>query len=261
MGGPGIYMPFEYAQAHPGSIGHPFPYIQARIVSPETFEDVPEGDVGELLVRGPSVVTNFWHGGSYDETGVAPGGWLRTGDLVYSTGPFMTMVGHRLDRIVTGGVSIYPDEIERVLATFPGVADVVVVGIPDSLWGEIVVAAVALDEGAQVPELAQVQEYCAQQLAAFKLPRLLLVLPSIPRDETGAPLRDTVRKLATSPSVPEPEPFPITSTVPVVGESPISAPTPAGTAASTGAVGQGAAVQEAATNPFAVPTEPSPADL
>lgn len=230
MAGPGIYMPHEVALERPGAIGHPFPYIQARIVDPETFEDVEPGEVGELLVRGPSVVTSFWHADAYNETGFVED-WLRTGDLVVASGPFMTMVAHRLDRIVTGGVSIYPSEVENILEGFPGATDVAVWGVPDALWGEIVVAGIVLDENAEVPELSTIQEFCAQKLAAFKLPRLLLVLPSIPRDEAGNVRRDVLRDLATSPSMPKPEPFPITSTVPVVeaeiGESgPELPPTP-----------------------------------
>lgn len=213
MGGPGIYLPYERAAEYPGFIGHPFPYIQTRIVNPETFEDCAEGEVGELLVRGRSVITRYWHGGEYNETGFIDD-WLRTGDLVTASGPFITMVSHRLDRIVTGGVSVYPSEIEDVLADFPGVSDAVIWSVPDAVWGEIIVAGVVLDEGAAVPELTEVQSFCAQQLAAFKLPRLLLVLPQIPRDEQGVPRRDVLRELAAFPSVPEPEPFPIISTVP-----------------------------------------------
>ncbi len=215
MGGPGIYMPYDLAFARPGSIGHPLPYIQTRVVDPETLEDLPDGTVGELLARGPSVVRTFWHGKEYADAGFADG-WLRTGDLVVAEGPFLTVAGRRHDRIVTGGTSVYPLEIEQVLTAFPGVRDVAVCGIPGEAWDEIVVAAVVLEPGAAVPELARVQEFCAQQLAAFKLPRLLLVLPSIPRDERGNPQRDAIRKLASSPSMPQPEPFPITATVPVV---------------------------------------------
>ncbi|MBR6459816.1 MAG: acyl--CoA ligase [Actinomycetaceae bacterium] len=222
MGGPGIYLPSAFIKDHPSAIGHPFPYMQARVVDPVTGEDVPDGEVGELIVRGPSVSTHMWHDNELTQDTFSDG-WLKTGDYVSSDGSFLSLAGHSLKRIVTSGRCVCAGEVEDVLSGYDGLKDVVVCGIPDELWGETVVATIVLDEGAPVPTLGEVQEFCAQRLAAYKLPRLLLVLPEIPRTDGGEVDRSQVRDLAISPAVPEPVPAPITNTVSL---SPVSAPSP-----------------------------------
>lgn len=225
MGGPGVYMPAPFALEHPQAIGHPFPYIQARVVDTVTGEDIPDGEVGELLVRGPSVSTEMWHDSDLTRDTFSDE-WLHTGDFVSSDGRFFTMHGHRLECIVTGGTCVCAEEVESVLREYPGLKDAVVCGIPDEIWGETVVATIVLDEGVQVPELGEIQEFCAQRLAAFKLPRLLLVLPEIPRTAVGDVDRVEIQKLSFAPSIPTPLPVPKVESVPL---SPVSAPSPGGT--------------------------------
>ncbi|MBR5950364.1 MAG: long-chain fatty acid--CoA ligase, partial [Actinomycetaceae bacterium] len=229
MGGAGIYLPSAFIKENPRAIGYPFPYIQARVIDPVTGDDVPDGIVGELIVRGPSVATTMWHDSELTRTEFI-GDWLRTGDYVRSDGSFLFLEGHSFRRIVTGGKCVRSEEVEDVLREYPGLKDVVVCGIPEDISGESVVATIVLDEGAQVPQLTEIQEFCAQRLAIFKLPRLLLVLPELPRKKSGEIDCAKIRKLAVSPAVPAPIPVPLDTTTSL---TPISAPSPSSTSAAS----------------------------
>ncbi|MFT0846390.1 AMP-binding protein [Actinomycetaceae bacterium L2_0104] len=189
----GCFLPFEHCPSHPGSIGRPFAYVEARIVDPGTLEEVPAASVGELLVRGPSVTSGFWHGRDHNDASFQDG-WLRTGDLArVEDGGFLSIVGRMFDRITTGGESLLPDEVEDVLRQYPGVSDAVVCGVPDEFWGEMIVAGITVEEGTREPTLAEVQNFASQVLARYKLPRYLAVFPSLPLNAAGKVNRAAVR--------------------------------------------------------------------
>jgi acyl-CoA synthetase (AMP-forming)/AMP-acid ligase II len=108
-------------------------------------------------------------------------GWYRTGDLVDFDNGFLSIVGRTGDLIRTGGEAVVPGEVEAVLATHPGVAEVAVVGLPDPKWGEVVCAVVVPAEAAHPPTLEELRERCAGTLAAYKHPRALRVVDALPR--------------------------------------------------------------------------------
>lgn len=176
----GAYLPFEHCPEHPGSIGRPFAYIEARICDSETGKAVEHGEIGELLVRGPSVASGYWHGEAYSAQAFS-GDWLHTGDLasVDSTG-FLSISGRMVDRIMTGGEGVVPDEVENVLRQFPGVRDAVVCGVPDDVWGELIVAGLELEKGVAEPSFADIEGFAEKILARFKLPRYIAVFEQIP---------------------------------------------------------------------------------
>lgn len=176
----GAYLPFEHCPNHPGSIGRPFPYVEARICDPENSKSMGVGEVGELLVRGPSVSTGYWHGEAYTE-GSYNGDWLRTGDLAQvDSGGFLSIMGRKLDRIMTGGEGVLPDEVENVLRQHPGIRDVVVCGVPDEVWGELIVAGLELEAGVAEPSFSDIEQSAQKVLARFKLPRFVAVFEHIP---------------------------------------------------------------------------------
>ncbi len=189
----GCFLPFEHCPSHPGSIGRPFAYVEARIIDPDSGKDVPVDAVGELVVRGPSVTSGFWHGEDYNETAFEDG-WLRTGDLArVSEDGFLSIVGRLFDCITTGGETLLPDEVEDVLRQYPGISDAVVCGVPDDVWGEMIVAGITVEEDTREPTLLEVQNFASQVLARYKLPRYLAVFPSIPLNAADKADRGAVR--------------------------------------------------------------------
>lgn len=204
--GGGAYLPFEHCPEHPGSIGRPFAYIEMQILDSLTHEAVAPDAVGEIVVRGPSVTSGFWHGEHYNETAFIDE-WLRTGDLAQvSSDGFVTIVGRLFDRIITGGESVYPDEIEEVLRQYPGVSEAIVCGVPDEVWGETIVAGISVEPDTAEPTLVEVQTFASQVLARYKLPRYLAVFPSMPVSNADkidrAAVREAIMNLMAQSSAP-----------------------------------------------------------
>jgi o-succinylbenzoate---CoA ligase len=160
--------------------GHPLP-------GAEVTTD-PDGE-GELLVRGPMLFRRY-RGDPGRTAAALRGGWLRTGDLG-RVGPDgrLAVLGRTDDLVISGGVNVYPDEVEAVLATHPGVAEAAVAGRPDPEWGQRVVAFVVARDPADPPTLAGLRAFARERLAAAKAPRELVVVPALPRGPSGKLLR------------------------------------------------------------------------
>mgnify|MGYP000996802257 CR=1 FL=1 len=193
--GSGTFQP--YGSGASGAVGRPYAHVEARIVDPATQTDAT---VGELLVRGPSISPGYWHNAEQTRSAFVEGGWLRTGDVAVG-GNEVTVVGRLSDRIGTGGEGVNPAEVEKVLRAHPKIDDVVVVGIPDEVWGEIVAAAIVCDAAA-VPTLAELQAFAAQVLARYKLPRGLARIERVPLNAEGEVDRAAVkdRLVSAAPS-------------------------------------------------------------
>lgn len=176
----------------PGTLGLPFPSTDIRIADPEDLErDMPEGEVGELLVRGPQVFQGYWD--NPQETAEAfHSGWLRTGDLVRIDNGFVVMADRRKELIISGGFNIYPSQVEDAVRSMPGIADVAVVGVPEDVRGEDVVAALTLEAGASVT-LEEVREWAAKSISHYALPREIVILQDLPRSQIGKIMRRKVR--------------------------------------------------------------------
>ena len=133
------------------SCGKPYPWVEMRIVDPETGEDVPDGSVGELWTRSPQNMKGYWANEAATRAAIDEDGWFKTGDAGYrDENGFLFLHDRVKDMIVSGGENIYPAEVENVLAKHPDVADVAVIGVPDEKWGEAVKAVVVRREGADV---------------------------------------------------------------------------------------------------------------
>jgi long-chain acyl-CoA synthetase len=195
------------ADRRPGALGLPWPSTEVRIVDQDDLaREMPPGEPGELLIRGPQVFAGYWN--MPDETvhQLLPDGWLRTGDVVrIEPDGFVVLVDRMKEMIVSGGFKVYPSQVEDHLRTMPGIADVAVVGEPSGTHGESVVAAVVLEDGARGIDLDAVRAWCAQRVARYALPRRLVVLPDLPRSQVGKVLRRVVREAVLAmPKVPEP---------------------------------------------------------
>jgi long-chain acyl-CoA synthetase len=169
----------------------PYPLTEIRIVD-EDDADVPAGEVGELIGRGPQIMSGYWN--RPDETkATLRGGWLHTGDLArQDASGFFYIVDRAKDVILSGGYNVYPAEIEEVLQSHPDVAMCASFGVPDLTKGEKPWAAVVLRAGAQ-PDPAELEKHCRQNLAAYKVPRRFLVVDELPRSSVGKILRRELR--------------------------------------------------------------------
>ncbi|WP_324716153.1 long-chain fatty acid--CoA ligase [Carboxydochorda subterranea] len=178
-----------------GSIGLPWPDTDARIVDPATGEPLPPGSVGELAVRGPQVMKGYWQ--RPEETAaVLRDGWLLTGDLAQMDDDgYFRIVDRKKDLIIAGGFNIYPREVEEVLYEHPAVREAAVVGVTDPYRGETVKAYVVLKEGHAVTA-AELEAFCRERLAAYKVPRLFDFRDELPKTLVGKVLRRALREEA-----------------------------------------------------------------
>jgi long-chain acyl-CoA synthetase len=192
-----LFRPISYQAANPiespDSIGWPVPGVEIRIVD-DTGRGVPAGEPGELWIRSPSAMDAYVN--APDETrDVLVEGWFRTGDLAtVDTDGLVTIVGRKRERILRGGYSVFPPEVEAALLTHPAVAEAAVLGMPHPELGEDVAAFVTLRPGASAtPD--DLVAHCRDRLAAFKYPRRLTVLDSLPKGATGKILKSQLRPL------------------------------------------------------------------
>jgi fatty-acyl-CoA synthase len=161
------------------------------------MNDVPRGEIGEIVYRGPGVMQGYWN--LPEATAEAfSGGWFHSGDLVREDEDgFLYVVDRKKDMIISGGENIYCAEVENVLAAHPAIADVAVVAAPHEKWGETPVAVVVPTDPAAPPSLAEVIEWCRPRMAAYKKPTRLLVLETLPRNASGKVLKHALREQVT----------------------------------------------------------------
>jgi acyl-CoA synthetase (AMP-forming)/AMP-acid ligase II len=176
------------------SAGTPIHGVEIEVREPATGDRVPTGGVGEIWVRTDQLMGGYWGKPEATAAAVTPDGWLRSGDGGHIDADGYVYVTDRIkDMIISGGENIYPAEIERVLAEYPGVADVAVIGVPDERWGEVPKAVVVAAPGTVVDPEALLT-YCREQLAGFKCPKSVDVLDELPRNPTGKVLKKDLRK-------------------------------------------------------------------
>jgi len=179
-----------------GSIGVPWPGTDAAVFSPETGEELPHGEIGELAVKGPQVMKGYWN--NPDETElVLKDGWLYTGDLCYmDERGYFYIVDRKKDTIIASGFNIYPREVEEVLYEHPAVQEAAVVGVKDSYRGETVKAFIVLKEGAQTSE-DELNKYMRERIASFKVPRIYEFRKELPKSAIGKILRRELKENGT----------------------------------------------------------------
>lgn len=191
--GTAIHMPLdrEAVARHPGSVGFPAPLLAVRLVG-EDGRDVPDGEVGEIWLKGPSVTPGYWN--KPDETARAfVGEWYRTGDLGRRDHGGVIHVPDRLkDMYISGGENVFPAEVEAVIGAHPKVRDVAVLGLPDPKWGECGVAFVVAHS--ETPSADEILAHCAERLASYKRPARIVFLDQIPRTASGKAQKHILRQ-------------------------------------------------------------------
>ena len=178
-----------------GTIGVPFPSTLMKVVDlQDPSIEMPQGQPGELLLKGPQVFQGYWNDPEETAQSLLPDGWLRTGDVVtVDQDGFVTIVDRAKELVITGGFNVSPSEVEAVLRLHPAVADAAVFGKPLERGGEMVVAAVELEPDAEFDEAA-LRDHCREHLAAYKVPRRVVQIQETPRSVLGKVLRKQVRE-------------------------------------------------------------------
>jgi long-chain acyl-CoA synthetase len=184
-----------YPTRRTGTIGVPFPSTLMKVVDmDDPAREVPQGQPGELLLKGPQVFQGYWNNPEETARALLPGGWLRTGDIVtVDEDGFTTIVDRAKELVITGGFNVSPSEVEAVVRLHPSVSDAAVFGKPLERGGEMVVAAVELKPGAELDEEA-LRAHCREHLAAYKIPRRIVQVQEMPRSILGKILRKQVRE-------------------------------------------------------------------
>ncbi len=183
---------FEPATAQLGFIGKPAFFTQARVRAADG-DPVPPGEAGELQLRGPNVFSGYRGRPEATAEAFTADGWFRTGDLVTRTPDGFTFVVGRLKEMFkSGGLNVYPAEIEAVLGAHPAVREVCVIGVPDPKWNEVGRAIVALKPEAALTAEALLQ-WCAGQLAGYKIPKSVVFVDALPRNTLGKIMRGELK--------------------------------------------------------------------
>jgi acyl-CoA synthetase (AMP-forming)/AMP-acid ligase II len=194
-GGFSILGPAEHRDpTHPRrltSAGRAVPGVEIRIVNP-AGRDVPDGEIGEFVVRGDQIMAGYWHRPA-DTASAIVDGWLHTGDAGRRDSDGYLYIEDRIkDMIISGAENVYPAEVERVLSAHPDIGEIAVIGVPDAKWGEAVKAVVAPLPGASIDE-EKFLAYARENLAGYKRPKSVDVVAALPRNATGKILKRELR--------------------------------------------------------------------
>lgn len=177
-----------------GSVGLPLSGVEVRVVNPENDVPLPEGEIGEVQLRGPNVFKGYWKQPEKTAQAFTADGWFRTGDLGFrESDGYLILCGRSKDLIISGGLNIYPPEVERVLAEHPSVAACAVIGCQDREWGERVTAVVVLNRGESASG-SDLIAFCRERLAPYKSPKSIVFKDELPRNAMGKVQKAELRK-------------------------------------------------------------------
>ena len=183
--GPTVFLvDAEHAVSKAGSVGKPQLFAEVRIVDKES-QDVPIGEKGELLVKGPAVTPGYWQRPDLTAEAITDEGWLHTGDVARcDEDGYYYIVDRWKDMYISGGENVYPAEVENVLFYHTAVADVAVIGVPDAKWGEVGLALIVLEPEQSISE-DELLEFCKEKLAKYKIPKRIVFVKDLPRTAAG----------------------------------------------------------------------------
>jgi len=175
------------------SIGRPLPDVEVKIVDEDTGKDLPAGQVGEIMARGPRVMSGYWQDEQKTAQVMTPDGWLRTGDIGWMDEEgYIYLSGRKDDMIIRGGENISPEEVEDVLHSHPKIEEAAAFGVPDPEWGQEPVAFVVLKKG-EAATKEEIREYCRARLS-FKRPKSVVFIDVLPRNQMGKVLKRVLRE-------------------------------------------------------------------
>jgi malonyl-CoA/methylmalonyl-CoA synthetase len=187
----GLNVSNTYGEPHDGTIGVPLPGVMARIWSEGA--ELAAGRDGEIQLRGPQVFGGYWNDPVATVAAFTQDGWFRTGDIgrVDPASGQLVICGRIKEMIITGGLNVYPQEVETVLESHPAVAEAAVAGVPHEHWGEQVTAWVVMRPGRELDERALIA-HARAALAAYKSPKQVFELDALPRNHVGKLVRSAL---------------------------------------------------------------------
>jgi len=175
------------------SIGRPMSDVEMRIVDEEN-NPLPVGEVGEIVARGPRVMSGYWKEEDKTARTIDSEGWVHTGDMGYvDEAGYYFLAGRNTDMIIRGGENISPEEVEAVLHQHDAIEEAAVIGVPDDEWGEVPVCVIVVKEGMTATE-EEIMEHCRQALASYKRPRSVFFSEELPRNQLGKVLKRELRE-------------------------------------------------------------------
>ena len=183
-----------------GSVDKPIFHSQMRLVNPDTGQDAPVGQEGELLIAGPHVCTGYWRNPEATAQSLLdqPGGpWFRTGDMArMDEDGFYYIIGRYKDMIKSGGENVYAAEVEAVFTEHPAVREAALIGVPDEKWGEVGLMVVVLEEGHTATE-EELKAFCGEHLARFKIPKKVVFTDALPYSSYGKVMKAELKRRMT----------------------------------------------------------------
>ena len=175
------------------SIGKPMPDVEMTIFD-EEGNALPQGEIGEIVARGPRVMTGYWKDEEKTEKTIDKDGWVHTGDIGYMDEEgYFFLAGRSTDMIIRAGENISPEEVEAVLHSYPKIEEAAVIGVPDEEWGEEPRAVVVLKKG-ETATAEEIMEHCRVKMASFKKPRSVVFIDELPRNPMGKILKRVLRE-------------------------------------------------------------------
>jgi len=180
------------------SIGKPMADVEMKVIDEEGRE-LTTGEVGEIIARGPRVMSGYWKDDEKTSKTIDKDGWVHTGDMGYvDEGGYFFLAGRATDMIIRAGENISPEEVEGAIHSHPKVSECAVIGIPDEEWGEVPMAVAVLKEGeTATPE--EIMEHCRANLASYKRPRSVVFVDSLPRNPMGKVIKRELREIYGKP--------------------------------------------------------------
>jgi fatty-acyl-CoA synthase len=191
-------LPAARSRDKAGSSGLPHFFTDVRVADPldPTAGSAAPGSVGEIQIKGPNVIHEYWNRPEASADSYTADGWFKSGDMGYKDDDGFVFISDRLkDMIISGGENIYPAEVEQAITELDAVGSVAVIGVPDEKWGEVPRAVVLLREGAELTE-EQVRAYLEGRLARYKIPKSVVFVAEMPRTASGKIRKADLRKLA-----------------------------------------------------------------
>jgi fatty-acyl-CoA synthase len=188
-----FYLPEKDIKRKPSSVGFPVFHCDMRVVHPETNENLPQGKVGELLLKGPHIFSGYWEEPEETKATIEPDGWVHTGDLVkIDEEGFYFIVGRKKEMFISGGENVFPVEIEEILFKHPAVDLAAVIGIQDEKWGEVGKAFITIKPGMEL-SVEELKEYLIAHLAKYKVPKYYEIRDSLPTSAAGKILKKDLK--------------------------------------------------------------------
>ncbi|MFX1310016.1 MAG: AMP-binding protein [Promethearchaeota archaeon] len=184
-----FYLPESHIKEKPTSVGLPVLHCDMKIINTKTNKVVKQGEVGELLLKGPHIFSGYWNDPEDTKETIEPDGWVHTGDLaMQDEESFYYIVGRRKEMYISGGENVYPVEIEELLFKHPAIDLAAVIGVPDDKWGEVGKAFLTLKSGKTL-DVEEIRNYLIDRLAKYKIPKYFEIRDSLPTSATGKILK------------------------------------------------------------------------